>query len=172
MLYSDIYRAAGQRQERPQRPFPYSRLQGFSGIVPGKARNGSAGGFVNSAVKPWPHWASVSAWMLGQCLWLGMTQTLDMRSTVWINWGFPKVDHSGRSARIVLEQINSAKKTTSNRTWTLDPRTVCTTHFLSLMPYPCPRSHCLKDWDLNDPYVGMLYLFQLNPLSSSKFRNQ
>ena len=24
--------------------------------------------------------------------------------------GFPKVDHSGRSARIVLEQINSAKK--------------------------------------------------------------
>ena len=29
--------------------------------------------------------------------------------------GFPKVDHSGRSARIVLEQINSAKKT-SNRT--------------------------------------------------------
>ena len=30
--------------------------------------------------------------------------------------GFPKVDHSGRSARIVLGQINSAKKTTSNRT--------------------------------------------------------
>ena len=28
---------------------------------------------------------------------------------------FPKVDHSGRSARFVLEQINSAKKTTSNR---------------------------------------------------------
>ena len=27
------------------------------------------------------------------------------------NRGFPKVDHSGRSARIVLEQINSAKKT-------------------------------------------------------------
>ena len=26
------------------------------------------------------------------------------------NRGFPKVDHSGRSARIVLEQINSAKK--------------------------------------------------------------
>ena len=24
--------------------------------------------------------------------------------------GFPKVDHSGRSARIVLEQINLAKK--------------------------------------------------------------
>ena len=31
------------------------------------------------------------------------------------NRGFPKVDHSGRSTRIVLEQINSAKKTTSNR---------------------------------------------------------
>ena len=29
--------------------------------------------------------------------------------------GFPKVDHSGRSARIVLEQINSAKKPSSNR---------------------------------------------------------
>ena len=26
------------------------------------------------------------------------------------NRSFPKVDHSGRSARIVLEQINSAKK--------------------------------------------------------------
>ena len=29
--------------------------------------------------------------------------------------GFPKVDHSDIDARIVLEQINSAKKTTSNR---------------------------------------------------------
>ena len=29
--------------------------------------------------------------------------------------GFPKVDHSGRSARIVLEQINSAKKVTCCR---------------------------------------------------------
>ena len=71
--------------------------------------------------------------------------------------GFPKVDHSGRSARIVLEQINSAKKKpSSNRTWTLDPRTA---HFLSPMPYPCARSHCLKDWDFNDPYVVMLYWF-------------
>ena len=26
------------------------------------------------------------------------------------NRGFPKVDHSGRSARIVLEQLNLAKK--------------------------------------------------------------
>ena len=44
-----IHKADGRRQE-PQRPFPYSRLQGFSGIVPGKARNGSAGSFVNSIV--------------------------------------------------------------------------------------------------------------------------
>ena len=75
------------------------------------------------------------------------------------NQGFPKVDHSGINARIVLEQINAAKKTTSNRTWTLDPRTVCTAHFLSLTPYHCARSHCLKDWDFNDPYVVMLYWF-------------
>ena len=30
--------------------------------------------------------------------------------------GFPKVDHSDRSVKIVLEQIKSAKKTTPNRT--------------------------------------------------------
>ena len=48
---SAIHKATGRRKERPQRPFPYSRLQGFSGILPGKAGNGSAGGFVNSAVK-------------------------------------------------------------------------------------------------------------------------
>ena len=30
--------------------------------------------------------------------------------------GFPKIDHSGIDARIVLEQINSAKKATCNRT--------------------------------------------------------
>ena len=85
------------------------------------------------------------------------------------NRGFPKVDHSGIDARIVLEQINSAKnKTTSNRNWTLNPRTVSTAHFLSLMPYPCARSHHLKDWDFNDPYIAMVYWFQLNPLSSSK----
>ena len=47
---SAIHKATSRRPERPQRPFPYSRLQGFSGIVPGKAGNGSAGGFVNSAV--------------------------------------------------------------------------------------------------------------------------
>ena len=51
-----------------------------------------------------------------------------------------------------------------NRTWTLDPRTVCTVHFLSLTPYPCARSHCLEDSDFNYPYAVMLYWFQLNPL--------
>ena len=30
--------------------------------------------------------------------------------------GFLKIDHSGIDARIVLEQINSAQKVTSNRT--------------------------------------------------------
>ena len=49
-INSAIHKAAGRRQERPQRPFPYSWLQGFSVIVPGKAGNGSAGCFVNSAV--------------------------------------------------------------------------------------------------------------------------
>ena len=62
------------------------------------------------------------------------------------------------AARIVLEQINSAKKI-FNRTWTIDPRTVCTDHFLSFMSYPCARSQCLKDWDFNYPYVVMLYGF-------------
>ena len=39
--------------------------------------------------------------------------------------GFPKVDHSGLNARIVLEQNSfTQKNATSNRTWTLDPRTV------------------------------------------------
>ena len=48
--YSPIHKAAGRWQGRTQRLFPYSQLQGFSGIIPGKAGNGSAGGFVNSAV--------------------------------------------------------------------------------------------------------------------------
>ena len=74
------------------------------------------------------------------------TQIFDTR-------GFPKVDHSDIDARIVLEQINSAKKATSNRTWTLEP--VYTAHFLCLMPYHCARSHCLKDWDFNDPYIAI-----------------
>ena len=47
---------------------------------------------------------------------------------------FPKVDHSGRSARIVLEQINSAKKTTSNRSWTLDPNVLLTSCLSCLTP--------------------------------------
>ena len=50
IIYSAIHKAAGRQQEQPQRPFPYSRLHGFSGIVPGKAGNGFAGSFVNSAV--------------------------------------------------------------------------------------------------------------------------
>ena len=29
-----------------------------------------------------------------------------------------------------------------------------------------------KNWDFNDPYVAMLFWFQLNPLSSSKSKNQ
>ena len=36
------------------------------------------------------------------------------------------------------------------------------------MPYHCARSHFLKDWDFIDPYIAILYWFQLNPLSSSK----
>ena len=54
MSNSTIHKAAGRQQEHPQRPFPYSRLQCFSGIVPGKARTGSASGFMNSTVK-WRH---------------------------------------------------------------------------------------------------------------------
>ena len=61
--------------------------------------------------------------------------------------GFPKVDHSGRSARIVLEQINSAKKIPLTG---VEPSTLL---LLSLMSYFCARSHCLKDCDFNDPYV-------------------
>ena len=43
--------SAGGRND-PQGPFLYSRLQGFSRMVPGNPGNGSAGGFVNSAVTP------------------------------------------------------------------------------------------------------------------------
>ena len=39
----------------------------------------------------------------------------------------PGVDHSGIEARIVLEQNKFTKKATSNRTLTLDPRTVVLT---------------------------------------------
>ena len=34
----------------PQRPFPIDEFMAFSGIVPVKVRNGSAGGFVNTIV--------------------------------------------------------------------------------------------------------------------------
>ena len=34
----------------PQRPLPIDSFMKFSGIVPGKAGNGSASGFVNSTV--------------------------------------------------------------------------------------------------------------------------
>ena len=71
----------------------------------------------------------------------------------------------------IRAEKNSAK-TTFNRTWTLDPKTDCAAHFLSLMPYHCARFYVLKDWDFNDLYVVMLYWFQLNPLSSSKSKNQ
>ena len=42
--------------------------------------------------------------------------------------GFPKIDHSGEDARIVLDQHKfSKKKVTSNRDGTLGPRTVVCT---------------------------------------------
>ena len=40
------------------------------------------------------------------------------------NQGFPKIDHSGCTARIVLEQNEFSKKVTSNRDWTRDPTTL------------------------------------------------
>ena len=44
---------AGGRNDVRDRS-PIHGFQGFSGIVPGKAGNGSADGFVNSAVSYWP----------------------------------------------------------------------------------------------------------------------
>ena len=53
-FYSAIHKAAVQRSaggwNDPQTPFPTDSFTTFSGIVPGKAGNGSAGGFVNSTV--------------------------------------------------------------------------------------------------------------------------
>ena len=53
-LFSAIHKAAIHRSaggwNDPQRPFPIDGFTAFSGIVPGNVRNGSAGGFVNSAV--------------------------------------------------------------------------------------------------------------------------
>ena len=99
-----------------------------------------------------------------------------LRNYDWCHYNFPVSRKSSFSVnrsfcQICQNCIKSRKKfsknLTSNRNWTLDPRTVSTAHFLSLMPYHCARSHCLKDWDFNDPYIVMLYWFQLNPLSSS-----
>ena len=55
--------------------------------------------------------------------------------------GFPKIDHSGISARIGLEQNKFSKKATSNKTKTLNPRTVVLTscvqfHALPTVPIP------------------------------------
>ena len=43
------------------------------------------------------------------------------------------------------------------------------------MPYHCARSHCLKDWDLNDLFVVMLYYvkkIQRQNFTSSENRTQ
>ena len=50
------------------------------------------------------------------CLILNGTAKTELDKQLEDNRGFPKVDHSGIDARIVLEQINSAKKATCNRT--------------------------------------------------------
>ena len=69
-----------------------------------------------------------------------------MQITLWYvtflqsyNRCFPKVDHWGIDASIVLEQKNfSKKKKTSDRTWTPDPRIICGAQFFfPLKPYPC-----------------------------------
>ena len=81
-------------------------------------------------------------------------------------WGFPKVDHSGIDARIVLEQ-NKFSKIKLPLTG-LEPLALG----LSLLLISClsclANSHCLKDWEFNDPCIAMLYWFQLIPLISSK----
>ena len=58
-IYSAIHKAAihcsvGSWNDS-QRPFPIDGFTAFSGIVPGNAGNGSANGFVNSAVKDFPY---------------------------------------------------------------------------------------------------------------------
>ena len=54
MTSSTIHKATIQRSagswNKPQRLFPIDGFTAFSGTVPGKARNSSAGIFVNSAV--------------------------------------------------------------------------------------------------------------------------
>ena len=88
------------------------------------------------------------------------------------NRGFPKVDHSDIDARIVLEQNKFSKQKLAligNEPLTLGMSFML--HF-ALVPCHCARSYCMEDWDFNDPYVVVLYWFQLNSLSSSKTKNQ
>ena len=75
--------------------------------------------------------------------------------------GFPKIDHSGIDARIVLEQnkFSKKKKATSDMTWTPDPRTFSVAHFFPSCLTPVLNPHCLVDWEFNDPYLVMLYWF-------------
>ena len=82
---------------------------------------------------------------------------------------FPKVDHSGNDARIVLEQNKFSKNVTSNRYCTLDLKIVVHTSCATVSCLAnCANSHCLKDWDYNYPYIVILYWFQLNPLYCPK----
>ena len=80
------------------------------------------------------------------------------------NRGFPKIDHFGSAARIVLEQNKFSKRTTSNRYWMWDPRTLVAlllqSHAFSTMLIPVAR----KSETLT--FIVMLYWFQLNPCKS------
>ena len=69
---------------------------------------------------------------------------------------FPKIDLSGSSARIVLEQDKFSKKVTSNRDWTCDPRTVVLTcYYLQSHAFPSELS-----WQvLIEGYLTQLKLF-------------
>ena len=52
------------------------------------------------------------------------------------NRGFPKIGHSGSSARIVLKQNKFSKKVTYYRVWLCDPRAVVLTSCVySLVPF-------------------------------------
>ena len=53
-----------------------------------------------------------------------------------------------------------SKLPTLQKAWTINKNTQF---------HNTPFSHCMKDCDLKYPYVLMLYWFQLNPLSSSKY---
>ena len=74
-------------------------------------------------------------------------------SVLYIIRDFPKVDHLGIDARIVLEQNKFSNKKlplTGLELWTLGLT-------FPLMPYPCASSHCLEDSDFNDPYIVVVY---------------